>query len=163
VDEKLWCGRLDGFRFAGLPDDRETWRRAATGLDAAARQHGAGDFCSASEEVKHGIVDAFHRGDLRGEVWDELPPKQAFGVLMRAVPRERMARYDDDYPVDLVIVGAGAGGGTLAQRLARRGWKIVVLEAGPFWDPDADWVSDEVGSHKLFWTEERVTGGNDPV
>ncbi|MGN6169592.1 MAG: GMC family oxidoreductase [Solirubrobacteraceae bacterium] len=74
-----------------------------------------------------------------------------------------MAHYDDRYPVDLVIVGAGAGGSTLAQRLARRGWKIVVLEVGPFWDPDEDWVSDEAGAHKLYWTEERVIGGQDPV
>jgi hypothetical protein len=43
-------------------------------------------------------------------------------VHRRAVPRERMARYDDDFSVDLAIVGAGAGGATLAQRLARRGW-----------------------------------------
>jgi choline dehydrogenase-like flavoprotein len=84
-------------------------------------------------------------------------------VDRRAVPRERMAHYDDAFPVDLVIVGAGAGGGTLAQRLARRGWKVVVLEAGPFWDPDEDWVSDEAGSHKLYWTEERIIGGQDPV
>ena len=34
---------------------------------------------------------------------------------------------------------------TLAQRLARRGWRVVVLESGPFWDPDRDWVSDEAG------------------
>jgi choline dehydrogenase-like flavoprotein len=74
-----------------------------------------------------------------------------------------MARYDESFEVDLVIVGAGAGGGTLAQRLARRGWKIVVLEKGPFWDPDRDWVSDEAGSHKLYWTEERIIGGTDPV
>jgi choline dehydrogenase-like flavoprotein len=74
-----------------------------------------------------------------------------------------MARYDDDYAVDLAIVGAGAGGGTLAQRLARRGWKVVVLEVGPFWDPDRDWVSDEAGSHGLYWTDQRVVGGKDPV
>jgi len=74
-----------------------------------------------------------------------------------------MARYADEQSVDLVIVGAGAGGGTLAQRLARRGWKVVVLEAGPFWDPDEDWVSDEAGSHKLYWTAKRIIGGNDPV
>ncbi len=85
VDAKLWAGQLDGFRFAGMPDDRETWRRAAVGLDAAARQHGAPDFPTASEEVKHSIVDAFHRGELRGGVWDELPAKQVFSVLMRAV------------------------------------------------------------------------------
>jgi gluconate 2-dehydrogenase subunit 3-like protein len=85
VDAKLWAGRLDGFRFAGMPDDRETWRRAAVGLDAAARQHGVKDFVSASAEVQHRVVDAFHRGELRGEVWDELPPAQVFSVLMRAV------------------------------------------------------------------------------
>ena len=67
-----------------------------------------------------------------------------------------MARYEDAYPVDLVIVGAGAGGGTLAQRLARRGWKVAVLEPGPFWDPDEDWVSDEAGSHRLYWTDDRL-------
>ncbi len=85
VDGKLFAGKLDGFRFAGMPDDRETWRRAAQGLDAAARQHGASDFCSASEEVRHKIVEAFSQGELRGEVWDELPPKQVFSVLMRSV------------------------------------------------------------------------------
>jgi choline dehydrogenase-like flavoprotein len=76
---------------------------------------------------------------------------------------ERMARYRPEDEVDLVIVGAGAGGLTLAQRLARAGWRIVVLEKGPFWDPDRDWVSDEAGSHKLYWTDKRIVGGNDPV
>ena len=100
------------------------------------------------------------RGALR-------PPENDSAFLLdvhrRAVPRGRMARYDDAYAVDLVIVGAGAGGGTLAQRLARRGWKVVVLESGPFWDPDEDWVSDEAGAHRLYWTDERITGGEDPV
>ena len=82
----------------------------------------------------------------------------------RAVPgRARMRRYRQDQPVDMVVVGCGAGGATLAQRLARRGWRVVVLEAGPFWDPDTDWVSDEAGAHDLYWTEPRVIGGQDPV
>ena len=103
---------------------------------------------------------ALLRGALR-------PPENDSAFLLdvhrRAVPTERMAHYDESFSVDLVIVGAGAGGGTLAQRLARRGWKVVVLEKGPFWDPDRDWVSDEAGSHKLYWTEERIIGGSDPV
>ncbi|MBO0885782.1 MAG: GMC family oxidoreductase, partial [Acidimicrobiales bacterium] len=82
----------------------------------------------------------------------------------RDLPGEdTMARYPDAETVDLVVVGAGAGGSVLAQRLARRGWKIVVLEAGPFWHPDEDWVSDEAGSHPLYWTEKRIIGGTDPV
>jgi choline dehydrogenase-like flavoprotein len=74
-----------------------------------------------------------------------------------------MAHYRDEDEVDLVIVGAGAGGSTLAQRLARRGWRVVVVESGPFWDPDRDWVSDEAGAHKLYWNAPRVIGGDDPV
>jgi choline dehydrogenase-like flavoprotein len=77
--------------------------------------------------------------------------------------RRDMRRFDDGEEVDLAIVGAGAGGSVLAQRLARHGWRIVVFDAGPFWDPDRDWVSDEAGSHHLYWTEPRVIDGHDPV
>jgi choline dehydrogenase-like flavoprotein len=77
--------------------------------------------------------------------------------------RTGMRRFADDDEVDMVIVGCGAGGGVLVQRLARAGWKVVALDAGPFWDPDADWVSDERGSHHLYWTEPRVIDGADPV
>jgi choline dehydrogenase-like flavoprotein len=82
----------------------------------------------------------------------------------RAVPNVgRMARYPQSAPVDLVVVGAGAGGVTLAQRLARKGWRIVILEKGPFWDPDRDWVSDEKGAGSLYWTDNRIIGGTDPI
>jgi choline dehydrogenase-like flavoprotein len=77
--------------------------------------------------------------------------------------RADMRRFADDEEVDLVVVGAGAGGSVLTQRLARAGWRVVCLDAGPFWDPDVDWVSDERGSHTLYWTEPRQIGGTDPV
>jgi len=85
-------------------------------------------------------------------------------VHERGIPgAARMRRHRDDDEVDLVIVGAGAGGSTLAQRLARHGWRIVILESGPFWDPDRDWVSDEAGQHQIYWTANRIIGGEDPV
>ncbi|WP_234786973.1 GMC family oxidoreductase [Mycolicibacterium fortuitum] len=74
-----------------------------------------------------------------------------------------MRRYHADDEVDVVIVGAGAGGATLGQRLARAGWTVVLIDAGPFWNPDTDWVSDERGSHGLYWTEPRQIGGANPV
>jgi len=85
-------------------------------------------------------------------------------VNRRDLPGEdTMHRYDDDDEVDLCVVGAGAGGSVLAQRLARKGWRVVILEAGPFWHPDEDWVSDEAGSHELYWTQNRIIAGDDPI
>jgi choline dehydrogenase-like flavoprotein len=77
--------------------------------------------------------------------------------------RRDMRTYAEDDEVDIAIVGLGAGGGVLAQRLARAGWRVVGFDAGPFWDPDHDWVSDEGGSHHLYWTEPRVIDGDDPI
>lgn len=109
-------------------------------------------------------------GDLfRGLLKGALGPRDndsrhLLDVHRRDLPGEAtMCRFADDDEVDLVIVGAGAGGSVLAQRLARHGWRIVILEAGPFWHPDEDWVSDEVGSHHLYWTQKRIIGGDDPI
>src|ERR1700739_92509 len=73
--------------------------------------------------------------------------------------RRDMRRFRDDEEVDLALVGGGAGASVLARSLARAGWKVVAFDAGPFWDPDRDWVSDERGSHHLYWTEPRVIAG----
>lgn len=40
---------------------------------------------------------------------------------------------------DVVIVGAGAGGGAAAWALSRRGVRVLVLEAGPTFDPFKDY------------------------
>jgi hypothetical protein len=85
VDAKMFADELDGFRFAELPRDPETWRRVAAGLDASARQHGCESFAAAPGNVQHDIVDAFSQGELHGQVWDELPPSKAWSVVMRGV------------------------------------------------------------------------------
>ena len=70
-----------------------------------------------------------------------------------------MRRFAPDEEIDYVIVGVGAGGGVLLQRLARAGFRVLGFEAGPFWDTERDWVSDEAGSHQLYWKDLRITGG----
>jgi Gluconate 2-dehydrogenase subunit 3 len=85
VDAKLFEGKLDGFRYADMPDDRDTWRQVAVGLDAATRQHGAKEFAAAPWEVQCQVIQSFSEGALHGEVWDELPPKRAWSVVMRAI------------------------------------------------------------------------------
>src|SRR5581483_6037047 len=82
---------------------------------------------------------------------------------IQKVDLHQMRRYPPGEEVDAVIVGVGAAGGVLAQRLAKAGFSVVALEAGPFWDTERDWVSDEAGSHKLYWNDLRITGGTDPL
>jgi len=74
-----------------------------------------------------------------------------------------MRRFRDTDEVDYLIVGCGSAGGVLLQRLSRAGFRVVALEAGPFWNTERDWVSDESGSHKLYWEDLRITGGTDPL
>jgi hypothetical protein len=83
IDAKLFSGRREGYRYADMPDDGETLRRVAAGLDSAARQHGVQDFAASPAEVKRRLVQAFADGELHGEVWDELPCAHAWSVLMR--------------------------------------------------------------------------------
>ena len=46
-----------------------------------------------------------------------------------------MREYAENEPVDFAIVGTGAGGGTLACRLAEKGFSVVAFDAGPFFRP----------------------------
>ncbi len=87
--------------------------------------------------------------------------KKILGPLQRV--SKEMRRFRDDEPVDFCVVGVGSAGGVLLQRLSKAGFKVAGLEAGPFWDTERDWVSDEKGSHKLYWTDLRITGGKDPL
>ena len=74
-----------------------------------------------------------------------------------------MRQHAEDEAVDFVIVGTGAGGGTLACRLAEHGFSVVALDAGPYWRPLEDFASDETHQSKLYWTDERIVDGDTPL
>lgn len=101
------------------------------------------------------------KSPLLGEFKKPHERERHLGPLQR-IPIETK-RYGDHEEVDFCIVGVGSAGGVLVQRLAKAGFKVVGLEAGPFWDTENDWVSDEKGSHKLYWNDLRITGGTDPL
>ena len=65
--------------------------------------------------------------------------------------------------VDAVVIGAGAGGAPLAARLAAAGLGVVMLEAGRHWNPASDFATDERAQSKLFWNDERLSAGANPI
>jgi hypothetical protein len=83
VDEKLHTGGRDGYRYYDMPDDGETWKLVARGLDEEARRRGAPGFALADEGLKIEIVHDFSRADLHGGTWAELNVARAWSVVMR--------------------------------------------------------------------------------
>lgn len=68
--------------------------------------------------------------------------------------------HDDDSPV--VVVGSGAGGGTLTRALCAKGIKVVCLEAGPRIEKE-QFIQDELAAYgQLSWTDPRLATGDWP-
>jgi choline dehydrogenase-like flavoprotein len=74
-----------------------------------------------------------------------------------------MREYELDQEVDFLIVGTGAGGATLACRLAEQGFSVVALDAGAWWRPLEEFASDEAHQQKLYWTDARICDGENPL
>jgi len=74
-----------------------------------------------------------------------------------------MRHYSTTETVDAIIIGTGAGGAPLMAKLAKAGLKVVALEAGNYWNPAADFATDEKEQNKLFWNYERLSAGENPI
>src|SRR6201988_3353128 len=71
-----------------------------------------------------------------------------------------MAKFDLNDDGVVVVIGSGAGGGTLGNELAQKGVKVVILEAGPRIEIQ-DFINNEWESFtQLAWTDMRTTSGN---
>ncbi|HCL83879.1 MAG TPA: dehydrogenase, partial [Chitinophagaceae bacterium] len=65
---------------------------------------------------------------------------------------------------DIIIIGTGAGGGTLLHKLKDSGKKILVLERGGFLPREKEnWQSIEVFQQERYHTKEvwKTTGNKD--
>jgi choline dehydrogenase-like flavoprotein len=70
-----------------------------------------------------------------------------------------VARFDLNDDNVVVVVGSGAGGGTLSNELAQKGVKVVCLEAGPRHEI-SEFVNDEWAMFlKTAWLDKRTTSG----
>jgi choline dehydrogenase-like flavoprotein len=71
-----------------------------------------------------------------------------------------MAKFDMNNDSVVVVIGSGAGGGTLANELCQKGVKVVLLEAGAR-QSSATFINDEWKSFlQLAWLDTRTTSGN---
>jgi hypothetical protein len=83
VDRRLAVNQLDGYQYADMPDDRDTWRLVLAGLDEAARDAGAESFADAGIGTREAVVQRFADGQLYGGSWEKLNVSRAWSVVMR--------------------------------------------------------------------------------
>jgi hypothetical protein len=83
VDEKLFEASYDGYQYFDMPDDRETWRTVARGLDQEARQLGHESFGTLSTREQDEVCHRFSQGELYGGAWTTFNVSRAFSVVMR--------------------------------------------------------------------------------
>jgi hypothetical protein len=83
VDEKLHEHRLDGYQYFDLPDDRDTWRAVARGLDQEAARRGADRFALLGADDQVEVVSRLAQGRLYGGAWGTLNVSRAWSVVMR--------------------------------------------------------------------------------
>jgi hypothetical protein len=83
IDEKLHEGKLDGYQYFDMPDDREAWRLMVRGLDDEARELGAASFGEAGLDTRVDICHRFAQARLQGGVWRELNVSRAWGLALR--------------------------------------------------------------------------------
>ena len=132
IDDKLHAGRLDGYQYASMPDDRDTWRLVAAGLDEAARERGSQAFADASVDARLEIIAAFADGRLEGGAWARAAPHLAWKVVMRSVLE---AFYSHPWAWNEI----GFGGPSYPRGYARLG--IGLREA---WEGDETFALDPV-------------------
>jgi len=68
------------------------------------------------------------------------------------------ADYNDDSAV--VIIGSGAGGGTLANELCQKGIRVILLEAGQHYSIAAFHNDEWQAFNQLAWLDRRTTSGS---
>jgi choline dehydrogenase-like flavoprotein len=70
------------------------------------------------------------------------------------------AKYELSDDSVVVVIGSGAGGGTLSNELAQKGVKVVLLEAGGRHEIE-DFSNDEWGMFgQISWLDKRTTSGS---
>lgn len=138
----------DEIGYAGYADARG-WRRI--GLNELEPWE-KGDVKSIADDAALASIAATR---VMVKLTDDISPDDSATHAMRT--------FSTSDIVDAVVIGTGAGGAPLLARLAVAGLRVVALEAGRFWNPARDFATDERTQNKLFWNDERLSAGDDPI
>jgi hypothetical protein len=85
IDEKLHADQRDGYRYEGLPPQREAWRLGLRGIDEAARALFDGASFAELDPLSQDVVlRHVERGDAPGAAWKRVPAVRFFTSVLCA-------------------------------------------------------------------------------
>jgi Gluconate 2-dehydrogenase subunit 3 len=85
IDEKLHEDRRDGYRYDGMPAQREAWRRGLAGIDDTSIAIFAGKrFVELDGSAQDEVLRRIERGDPPGATWTTLPAGRFFTSVLCA-------------------------------------------------------------------------------
>ena len=160
----LLSGRPERFDRLSLPE-RERYLRAWSVSRLPVKRRGFHALKRLVLFLHYAGVDA----DGSNPVWAEIGyrptgPPDPSELSLPPLPPPEPPSAPVDLEVDAVVVGSGAGGSVIAERLARGGHRVVVLEEGGYWrgaglpDREAPAFDRLLHSHGLLTTSDRAIG-----
>ena len=82
IDAKLFQDRRDGYRYEGMPPQRQAWRLAIAGIEQGARELHGSAFTDLSSDLQDGVLRAIEGGNPPGAAWHELPAALFFRAIL---------------------------------------------------------------------------------
>jgi hypothetical protein len=78
VDEKMFIGRTDGYRYPGMPPQGEAWRRGLAALDEAALREAGRRFHELGRDQQDAMLQAMQDGKFESKALAGMPSKSFF-------------------------------------------------------------------------------------
>lgn len=85
IDERLHKGEGQGYRYDSMPDDGTAYRHGLQGVDQAARDLFGESFARLAPHQQDRVMERVAQGEAPGEVWQRLPAKRFFSMLVNDV------------------------------------------------------------------------------
>ena len=82
IDERLHEDRRQGYRYEGMPPQREAWRGGLAGIDETARLLGGRPFVELSTRDQDEVLTSVQTGNPPGESWQRLDAKRFFSSVL---------------------------------------------------------------------------------
>ncbi len=82
IDRQLDTDGGEGYRYEGVPPQREAWRRALRGLDEAARAAHGADFAVLGADAQDAVLQTVADGHPEGDAWEGLDASRFFSDVL---------------------------------------------------------------------------------